>query len=880
MKAFRVKSIKLRPIFGLIVLLINFFFVHFSSSQALATVENCAVTTNTTAITQATTTNLVFTITNNDASSYNWIKITRPNFRFTINSGDSDNWDNAPASSAITFSSGQIAADGTSYFTVNVTTIDSAANAANWIVQVSDDGGSTIGSCTGTTAVSIISGSNEPVQLANLNALNITSTTASVYWTSTVDSISEINYGTTTEYGSSSSISTPNTFHSYSLVGLTPSTTYYFEAYVEDSNSNIDYEVSQFTTSAAAGGGSSAPVITNISAGTITSSSVTITWTTDIAATSVVNYGTTSGYGSTSSDSTYSTSHTATLTGLTANTTYHYQVVSTSAAPLTTTSSDNTFTTAVATVTATPTPTPTSTPTPTPTTSASSSTTTPTSTPTPTPTPTTSASSSTSTPTPTPTPAFITTPDGKIIPVIPQDTTPPTITLIANVTKPYITAPKMSVNATDDKQVQRVEFSIDGGQNWLPVEGNTFTPQVKEDGNYNIKARAIDTSGNIGISEEKTLVIDRLPPRVGGNILSLGSQVVTPLADGSILMLSGFDQKITMSSVGGATTVDLITDTTTSKQMFSLVKTPQTGLWSGALSFTSPGRHKLNVRSIDGAGHKIERNINDVIVLPSGKVLDKKGAPIQDATATLYYQNPASKLWTKWNASAFKQENPQITDSKGDYHFYVPPGKYYMRIDAKGSRPIATDIFTTEISTPINTTFNLNSSPKIKIGSFEIVFPDLFNDTATVNTNFEQSIKIDKKPTLVGRKISKFILPYSTGGNFDSKSILGKKNVMTFISSWSPSSLDQVGILDKLIAQKRLNGVIVAVGENKTKVSLFQKRGKYNTPIVVDSEVELANLYSINTMPSHYFIDEKGVIKKILYGVLSEEEFLREWKSY
>lgn len=67
----------------------------------------------------------------------------------------------------------------------------------------------------------------------------------------------------------------------------------------------------------------------------------TITWTTDLPSDSQVHYGADSAYGTDSPlDTTQVTSHSVTLTGLTAATTYHYAVASGG-----TTSPDGTFTT-------------------------------------------------------------------------------------------------------------------------------------------------------------------------------------------------------------------------------------------------------------------------------------------------------------------------------------------------------------------------------------------------------------------------------------------------------------------------------------------------------------------------------------------------------
>lgn len=89
------------------------------------------------------------------------------------------------------------------------------------------------------------------------------------------------------------------------------------------------------------------PVISAVASSSVTQTSATITWTTDEAADSQVKYGTTTSYGSTTTlDSSKVTSHSVNITGLSAGTTYHYQVVSKDAAGNSTSSTDNTFTTA------------------------------------------------------------------------------------------------------------------------------------------------------------------------------------------------------------------------------------------------------------------------------------------------------------------------------------------------------------------------------------------------------------------------------------------------------------------------------------------------------------------------------------------------------
>ena len=88
------------------------------------------------------------------------------------------------------------------------------------------------------------------------------------------------------------------------------------------------------------------PLISAVTATPINTSSESISWTTDVAATSTVDFGLTSGYGTTVSDPALVTSHQVVLPGLSAGTTYHYQVTSADAAGNPATAGDFAFTTA------------------------------------------------------------------------------------------------------------------------------------------------------------------------------------------------------------------------------------------------------------------------------------------------------------------------------------------------------------------------------------------------------------------------------------------------------------------------------------------------------------------------------------------------------
>ncbi|MCU1241325.1 MAG: uncharacterized protein JWO71_2051, partial [Candidatus Acidoferrum typicum] len=96
-------------------------------------------------------------------------------------------------------------------------------------------------------------------------------------------------------------------------------------------------------------GGVPAPILTisNISAATVTATTATLTWQTSLPATSQVEYGSSTSYGSnTPLDSAMVPSHQQSLSGLSAGTLYHYRVHSSDASNNPAVSSDLTFTTA------------------------------------------------------------------------------------------------------------------------------------------------------------------------------------------------------------------------------------------------------------------------------------------------------------------------------------------------------------------------------------------------------------------------------------------------------------------------------------------------------------------------------------------------------
>ncbi len=202
----------------------------------------------------------------------------------------------------------------------------------------------------GNTAVSadymfitaIPSDTTAPV-ISGISSSGVTATSAVIFWTTNEASDSQVEYGTTASYGSTTALNTSMvTSHTQGLSGLAGATTYHYRVRSRDAAGNAavsgDYT---FTTSDTA-----APVITGVSSSSVTATSAVIFWTTNEASDSQVEYGTTASYGSTTAlNTSMVTSHTQSLSGLTGGNTYHYRVKSKDAAGNESVSADFTVTT-------------------------------------------------------------------------------------------------------------------------------------------------------------------------------------------------------------------------------------------------------------------------------------------------------------------------------------------------------------------------------------------------------------------------------------------------------------------------------------------------------------------------------------------------------
>ncbi len=204
-------------------------------------------------------------------------------------------------------------------------------------------------SALSAATVNTITGGNvsrtfAPPVISNVAATNVTSSEATISWTTDTLSNSQVQYGLTTSYGQDSAVSDGSgvSIHAVKAENLSASTTYHYVVQSTDLHGNSSVSADQvFTTSAAP-----PPVISGISA-SATQTGAMISWKTNTLSNSQVQYGLTASYGQSSAVSGGSgvTAHAVVLSSLSSGTSYHYAVRSTDSHGSSSVSADQALTT-------------------------------------------------------------------------------------------------------------------------------------------------------------------------------------------------------------------------------------------------------------------------------------------------------------------------------------------------------------------------------------------------------------------------------------------------------------------------------------------------------------------------------------------------------
>jgi hypothetical protein len=474
---------------------------------------------------------------------------------------------------------------------------------------------------------------------------------------------------------------------------------------------------------------------------------------------------------------------------------------------------------------------------------------------------------------------------------VPVETVAPAVAVSTDLSRPVTTGVKLSGSASDNVAIARVDYSLDGGKNWIVIESPqglggkrvsySFLPTA-EDGNYDLVVRATDTSGNMATTKSATLVIDRLPPRMGSELVSFGSQVVAPDSSGRWQAAVDVNQTIVMNAVGGPVTM-IVAVTPDGKarpsQNFYMRRDDDSGLWSGVMSFRKAGTYHLTVTAADGGGARVRRTLPDVVVAPAARVVAKSGRILAGAKVSLYYRRPGASTWLLWSGEEYGQENPQRTRADGVFGFLVPKGTYYLKAEAAGYQTLVTRQFSVDRPTPLVPTLSMDTRPTLRLGSWSVALPWVSLTRTAVDAKAPKTVAGGTAGALVGHVLPSFRLPTTSGAIATPVSLTGKPTLVSALATWAPSTAEQLPALAQLGLHDEITVAPLYLGEHTGKVQTALARAGYDLSALVDSSAALTDSLGVPNVPVHYVLDRRGKVVEVISGVTPAERLLASLKA-
>lgn len=490
-----------------------------------------------------------------------------------------------------------------------------------------------------------------------------------------------------------------------------------------------------------------------------------------------------------------------------------------------------------------------------------------------------------STPTPTSVNSSTTTTVTTVITATPQPTTRPTPTSVpdrtgpiirvtTDITKPFTAPPAIQGTIMDGSGIGSVSYSVDGGKNFSPVDSVTgaavkkfsFTPHVSLDDNYMIAVRGVDGVGNITLQPVGALVIDRMPPKIGAVLISLGSIVIDE-KNGVVPLIAGVPYRMTLSAVGGPVTIRV--KITGQSDEIVLSKNRDTGLWEGTVALRSPGDARMAVTARDGAENTVTYDVATIHGVISGGISDDHGR-ISDVHVRVFVKN-SKGVFVRWNGAEYGQDAQMKTDSEGRYAGMLPPGTYYVEYEKDGYRAVRTRIFTFEKASVVSANVTMYPRRGFWVWGHTWFIP-LF-DTTTQTIDIRPIAELSDGNSVSSVHVGETLpyVPFIYNENPVSYlSFRGKPTLVTFLTLWSPTAIRQLHVINRLAANTNVHVLGVFSQQTDSSIDVIAKRGLYKVALVADPDGTASEAVSLHHVPMHVIMDRAGIVRHVYTGFMDE----------
>lgn len=143
----------------------------------------------------------------------------------------------------------------------------------------------------------------------------------------------------------------------------------------------------------------------------------------------------------------------------------------------------------------------------------------------------------------------------------------------------------------------------------------------------------------------------------------------------------------------------------------------------------------------------------------------------------------------------------------------------------------------------------------------------------------QNTIAAKSQPLEIGAKAPDFSLRNLKGEIIKLSDFKGKKVMLNFWATWCPPCKQEMPAIQQFFEEKGKDVVILAVNiDGAEDVIEFVQSKKITFSILLDENNRVNEQYKVVTIPTTFFIDEKGIIQHKFYSAMPIE-IMREFSK-
>jgi len=154
----------------------------------------------------------------------------------------------------------------------------------------------------------------------------------------------------------------------------------------------------------------------------------------------------------------------------------------------------------------------------------------------------------------------------------------------------------------------------------------------------------------------------------------------------------------------------------------------------------------------------------------------------------------------------------------------------------------------------------------------------LLNPTPTPAPATEPAASATPAPGVaLGQRAPGIEVTLLDGSVMNTGDFVGRPLWVNFMASWCPQCQDELPMMERFATELdgQMTVLVVDVGEDRETVRNLVKALDVDLPVGLDQDGSVQAEWGAYALPVHFWLDEQGVVREIVYGGAPEEIFIQ-----